>query len=457
MRGVGSATWQDVAVLIPLADCVSAAGARLVVPDGVEPPAVVDGAAIDSRTVRGGEVFVAVTAERDGHDFVAAAAEAGAVAALVQRPVDAPVTQLVTDDTVGALGRIGAIARDELVGPVIGVTGSVGKTSTKDLLAAVCARAGVTTASARSFNNEMGVPLTLVNAHPSTARTIIEMGARGPGHIAALCGIARPTVGVVTAVAAAHTEMFGSIEGVASAKGELVEALDASGTAVLHLDDPLVAAMADRTQASVLGYGESSPSADVRAVDVSLEDLCPTFVLHTPWGRERVRLGVRGRHNVANALAAAAAALASGVGFDDVVAGLADAELSASRMAFHRLPGGGIVIDDAYNANPTSMRAALAALVEVEAERRVAVVGLMAELGDTADDEHRALAAEFFAAGVELVVVGTDLYGLDPVSVDVAVAMGPPSVGEAVLLKGSRVAELDRVARAWILGGPPAR
>lgn len=444
-------------MLIPLDDCVAATGARLVLPDDAVAPSAVDGAAIDSRTLGGGELFVAVVADRDGHDFVAAAAERGAVAALVQRPIEAPIAQLVVDDTVAALGAVGGVARDELVGPVIGITGSVGKTSTKDLLAAVCERSGVTTASARSFNNEMGVPLTLVCADPATKRTIVEMGARGIDHIASLCRIARPTVGVVTAVAAAHTEMFGSVEAIAQAKGELVEALDGSGTAVLHVDDLRVAAMAGRTSARVLGYGEASPAAEVRAEEVELDDLRPTFVLHTPWGRERVRLGVRGRHNVSNALGAAAAALAADVGFDDVVAGLCAAELSASRMELHRLAGGGVVIDDAYNANPTSMRAALAALVAVDAARRVAVVGMMAELGDDAEAEHRAIAAEFIAAGVELIVVGTELYGVDPISHDDALTLAAPAPGEAVLLKGSRVAGLDRVARAWLPGDPPAR
>jgi len=217
-------------MLLPLGDVVAATGAELIEAPGAPAPAAVDGASIDSRRVAPGQLFVAVIAERDGHEFLAGAAARGAAAGLVSRPVevaDCPMAQLVVDDTVVALGRLGGLARDRIEGAVIGITGSVGKTSVKDLLAAICGGAGVTTASARSLNNEMGVPLTLINAAPGTERTIVEMGARGTGHIAYLCGIARPTIGIVTTVAEAHTEMFGSIDGVAAAKSELIAALPA--------------------------------------------------------------------------------------------------------------------------------------------------------------------------------------------------------------------------------------
>ncbi|MFN8052022.1 MAG: UDP-N-acetylmuramoyl-tripeptide--D-alanyl-D-alanine ligase [Acidimicrobiales bacterium] len=440
-------------MIIPLADVVERTGGRLH-GDG---PVSVRGASIDSRAVAPGQLFVAVVAERDGHEFVADAVRMGASAVLVSRPVDAEVAQVVVDDTVDALGRIGALARERLQGPVVGITGSVGKTSTKDLLAAVCASVGVTTASEKSLNNEMGVPLTLVNADESTVRTVVEMGARGIGHIAALCAIARPTVGIVTAVAAAHTEMFGSLDGVALAKGELVEALPADGTAVLNVDDERVAAMASRCAGSVVGYGERG---EVRAVDVVVgDDLRPSFVIESPWGSAPVRLDIRGAHNVGNALAAAAAALVTGIALDDVVAGLGLAHLSPSRMDLVVLDGGGVVIDDAYNANPSSMRAALAALARVDARRRVAVLGCMAELGPDAGAEHLAIAAEAAAAGIEVVAVGTDLYGIEPVpDVDALLAtVPPPSAGEATLLKGSRVAGLDRVARQWRREGRPTR
>ena len=457
-------------MIIAISDLAAVAGGEIIRPrsdaggerrDG-RGPDVVRGASIDSRLLTHGELFVAVPAERDGHDYVAAAARLGAAAALVSRPVDADIVQIVVDDTVAALGAMGGLARVRLEGPVVGITGSVGKTSTKDLLASICALAGVTTASAKSLNNEMGVPLTLLNADELTRRTVLEMGARGVGHIAQLCTIGRPDVGIVTAVAAAHTEMFGSIDAVAAAKGELVEALPTDGTAVLNADDPRVLAMATRTSARVLTYGSS---ADVVASDVVLDDqLRASFVLTTPWGSAPVRLGVRGRHNVGNALAAAAAALVTGVGIDDVVAGLGTAQLSPSRMDLIVLPDGGIVLDDAYNANPASMRAALAALGSVDAGRRVAVVGLMAELGDDAPRLHAEIAAEARAAGIEVVAVGTDLYGSDADGVTTVVdldelgeRLDPPGPGEAVLLKASRVVGLDQVARRWRHGDQPAR
>ena len=457
-------------MIIAIADLAAAAGGEIIRPrsdaggerrDGRWPD-VVRGASIDSRSLTHGELFVAVPAERDGHDFVAAAARLGAAAALVSRPVDADIVQIVVDDTVAALGAMGGLARERLDGPVVGITGSVGKTSTKDLLASICALAGVTTASEKSLNNEMGVPLTLLNADELTRRTVLEMGARGVGHIAQLCTIGRPDVGIVTAVAAAHTEMFGSIDAVAAAKGELVEALPADGTAVLNADDPRVLAMATRTSARVLTYGSS---ADVVASDVVLDDqLRASFVLTTPWGSAPVRLGVRGRHNVGNALAAAAAALVTGVGLEEVVAGLGTAQLSPSRMDLIVLPDGGIVLDDAYNANPASMRAALAALGSVDAGRRVAVVGLMAELGDDAPRLHAEIAAEARVAGIEVVAVGTDLYGGDADGVttvadldELGERLDPPGPGEAVLLKASRVVGLDQVARRWRHGDRPAR
>ena len=222
-----------------------ATGGRLVGAD-----VVVSGAAIDSRLVTGGELFVPVTAERDGHDFVGAAVAGGAAAYLSARPVPAPAGDapaIEVDDTVGALGALGAHARGRLPDRVVGVTGSVGKTSVKDLLAAALGARWRTAAGAGSFNNELGVPLTILGAAARTEALVVEMGARGAGHVADLCAIARPTVGVVTAVAAAHTETFGSLDEVAEAKGELVEALPAAGTAVLNADDPRVAAMAHRT------------------------------------------------------------------------------------------------------------------------------------------------------------------------------------------------------------------
>ncbi len=409
----------------------------------------VDGATMDSRAVRPGQLFVALRGDRDGHDFVAAARAAGAAAALVERALDdAPA--VVVDDSGMALTALGAHARDRLEGAVIGVTGSVGKTSVKDLIAAATSPSRSTAASLRSFNNELGVPLTLLEAADDTEVAVIEMGARGVGHVRDLCTVARPTIGVVTAVALAHTEAFGAIEEVTRAKGELVEALTAAGTAVLNQGDERVAAMASRTAAGILTYGVDR--GDVRTEGVVLDgDLRPRFRLVTPWGEADLVLAVRGRHNAENAAGAAAAALAAGAEFDGVVAGLAGASLSPWRMELTVARSGARVLNDAYNANPASTAAALEALADLDAERHTAALGPMAELGHHAETEHRRIAERASALGIRLVAVGTEDYGpaVEVVDgVDAAVgALGILGPGDAVLVKGSRVAGLEALAQ----------
>jgi UDP-N-acetylmuramoyl-tripeptide--D-alanyl-D-alanine ligase len=416
--------------------------------------AVVQGASNHSSEIQPGQLFVPIVAERDGHDFIAAAVEAGAGAYLTSRP-PAPEVDVVAvrvSDTAAALTALGRAARDRLPDQVVGVTGSVGKTSVKDLLAAALSTQRRTAASLRSLNNELGVPLTLLNAPDDTEVTVVEMGARGPRHVAELCDIARPTVGVVTAVAMAHTELFGSLAEVARAKGELIESLPTSGTAVLNASDQRVLAMAARTAASVLTYGEEI--GDVRVTRLRLDaELRPSFRLVTPWGDADVRLQVRGQHNAENAAGAAAAALACGVEPGEVAEGLAAAELSPWRMDLRRTATGAFVLNDSYNANPASMRTALRALVELPADRRVAVLGLMAELGAAAPDEHATIAALAEDLGVRVIAVDAPLYaGAEHVAtVDEArTRLGALGPGDAVLLKGSRVAGLERLAAALL-------
>ena len=413
------------------------------------PDLVVDGATMDSRALRPGQLFVALHGDRDGHAFVDSARAAGAAAALVERQDDRGPAVVVTDTRV-ALTALGAHARDRLGDiAVIAVTGSVGKTSVKDLIAAATSGSRATAASLRSFNNELGVPLTLLEAADDTEVAVIEMGARGVGHVRDLCTIARPTIGVVTAVALAHTEAFGAIEEVARAKGELVEALSADGTAVLNQGDERVAAMASRTTATVLTYGVDR--GDVRAEGVVLDDeLRPRFALVTPWGEAELVLAVRGRHNAENAAGAAAAALAAGTDFDGVIAGLASASLSPWRMELRVAPSGLRVLNDAYNANPTSMAAALAALADLDAERRTAVLGPMAELGDQTEAEHCRITERASSLGIRLLAVDTAAYGptVEVVDgVDGAIGeLGDLGPGDAVLVKASRVAGLERLA-----------
>lgn len=410
------------------------------------PETTVDGARIDSRLVRGGELFVALRAERDGHDFVDAALDAGAGACLVERASDRG-TSIVVDDTFVALTELGSRARDRLPERVVGITGSVGKTSTKDLTAAALGRRYRVSASAKSFNNELGVPLTILDSPDDTEAVVIEMGARGRGHIASLCAVARPLVGVVTIVGLSHSEFFGTVEDVAVAKAELVEALPAHGTAVLNADAPLVAAMASRTDAQVLTFGLAA--GDVRATDIRLDDdLRPRFRLHTPWGDAGVELQVRGQHQVANALAASAAALACGAGLADVATGLGDAQLSPWRMELHRAPSGALVLNDSYNANPLSMEAALRGLAELPARRRTAVLGIMAELGDVSPAEHARMGALAGSLGIRVIAVGAGDYGgeMVPDAAGALERLGPIGEGDAVLVKASRAAGLESLA-----------
>jgi UDP-N-acetylmuramoyl-tripeptide--D-alanyl-D-alanine ligase len=409
------------------------------------PDAVLGGASFDSRSLHRDDLFVALVADRDGHDFVGAAAAAGAGAALVSRAVDvAGLSLVIVPDTSAALLDLAGWARARLTANVVGITGSVGKTSTKDLVAAAVAVARRVTANERSFNNDQGLPVTILGAADDTEVLVLEMGMRGFGEIARLCAVGRPDIGLVTSVAAAHTERVGGIDGVARAKAELVTALPSSGTAVLNADDPLVAAMAGATAAEVLTFGASG-AADVRIEELSLDDRArASFTARTPWGTEVVRLAVTGAHMATNAAAALAVAGVVGVDIHEAADALGSAGLSSMRMQIVDADAGGVVLNDAYNANPTSMRAALDALAAMQADRRVAVLGEMAELEDP-DVAHQEVAARARELGIELVAIGTDRYGVDPV-VDPVVAVGPVVAGVAVLVKASRVARLEQVA-----------
>jgi UDP-N-acetylmuramoyl-tripeptide--D-alanyl-D-alanine ligase len=453
-------------------DVAAAVGGR-VTPGGAGGTVLSGPASVDSRAVPDGALFVAVKGEQaDGYDFAAAAVGAGAAAVLADVPT------VVVPDVVRALGRAAHAWLDRLRGSgpltVVGVTGSSGKTTTKDLLRAVLAAAGPTVAPPGSYNNEVGLPLTVLSAPAGTRYLVLEMGARGPGHIAELTRIARPDVAVVLNVGSAHVGEFGSRERTAQAKGELVEALGPAGVAVLSSDDPLVAAMAARTSASVVGFG-TSDAAQVVAEDVRLVEGRACFVLAHAGARADVALRLVGAHQVGNALAAAAVGLHAGLTVGTVAAALSAAEpASRWRMALTTRPDGVTVLNDAYNANPDSMRAALESLVAVAGERRTwAVVGEMLELGDTADDEHEAVGRRAAALGVDhLVVVGAGARAahagasLAPAwsgtsvtvpDVDAAVALlaGQVRAGDVVLVKASRGAGLERVAQA-LLDAPQA-
>lgn len=442
---------------------------------------------IDSREVRPGGLFAALPGERvDGHDFARGAVEAGAVAVLAARPVrpaapDAPVPAIVVPDVQAALGALARAVVRRLDATVVALTGSAGKTSTKDLIAQLLRRHGPTVWTPGSLNNELGLPLTAMSADETTRHLVLEMGARGKGHIRYLTDLTPPRVGLVLNVGTAHIGEFGGREAIAEAKGELVEVLPAAaegGVAVLNADDPLVRAMAERTKARTVLFGEAA-DADVRAENVRLADGGrPCFTLHTPTGCSEVTMRLYGEHHVSNALAAAAVAHELGMSVDEIATALSEAgQLSRWRMEVTERADGVTVVNDAYNANPESMRAALRALVamgkagEAEGGRTWAVLGPMAELGEESLAEHDAIGRLAVRLNVsKLVAVGgqeaawLDMgaknegsWGEESVHVsDVRAAVdllrSELRPGDVVLVKASRSVGLEQVAQTLLEG-----
>ena len=435
-----------------------------------DPATVVSGPAfLDSRKPEPDGLFVAVAGEHaDGHDFAAAAVGGGAAAVIGSRPTGVPT--VVVPDVQAALHALAAevLRRLRRVDPalrVVAITGSQGKTSAKDMLAAVLSDAAPTVATYQSFNNELGLPLTVLRAVPETRNLVLEMGARGIGHLAQLCAVAPPDISLVLNVGVAHVGEFGSRQAIAEAKGEIVEALGPHGIAVLNLDDPLVAGMAPRTRGRVRTFGRS-PGAGLRLESVEVDDLGrASFDLHQGGQRVRVRLRLLGEHQAINAAAAATVGLALGLSLDAIGASLGRIEaLSPWRMELRERADGLVVVNDAYNANPDSMRAALETLAGIgrrTGRRTVAVLGEMRELGDTTEAEHRAVGRLAEDLGIDrLIVVGE---GARPITETSRAASFYASVAEArdgvrnnvdgadvVLVKASRAAGLERLAAALL-------
>ncbi|THV29510.1 UDP-N-acetylmuramoyl-tripeptide--D-alanyl-D-alanine ligase [Glycomyces paridis] len=419
----------------------------------VTAPAVLDG-----RLAEPGGLFVAFPGEHaDGHDFAAQAGLAGAAAVLGCKPTALPT--VVVPDAQAALQTLAAHVTARLRNglTVIGVTGSQGKTGTKDLIAAVLTAAAPSVATHGSLNNELGAPITMLRTDTATRYLVLEMGARRVGDIAALAALAPPDIGVVLNVGQAHLTFMQTRENIAKAKGELVQGLAPGGTAILNADDPRTAAMRGLTGGPVLTFGRA-PHADVRVLDLTLDRLGrPSFTLRAADAEARVALPLLGAHQALNAAAAAAAALAAGVPLDTAAAALATASLSKRRMELHELAGGVTVIDDSYNANPESTRAALDALAAIEGGRRIAVLGEMTELGDAAETEHVAVGARAAARADLVVTVGegarpiargagdraVHLTGNDAVKTWLDARLAP---GDLVLVKASRAARLDEIA-----------
>jgi len=390
-------------------DAVSATDAAGPQAARVDP--VVDGPVVtDSRDATYGSLYIARIGENlDGYQFVAEARSRGAVAALTSRPVADLPSVVVQDVQAGFVSLAHALVERNPRTTVIGITGSSGKTGTKDLLWSVLARHGETVANVGSLNSEVGVPLTVCRITPTTDYLVLEMGSRGIGHISYLTRIAQPQIGVVLNVGTAHVGEFGSRVAIGKAKAELVQALPATGFAVLNADDPIVWDMASQTRAHIIGVGEAARAA-VRALDIHLDPQGrASFTLVTDQGTAPVVLRFHGQHHVGNALAVAAVALTVGMPLGDVAAALGDAlPLSRWRMEVHERSDGVTIVNDAYNANPDSMRAALNALVAMGHGRRTwAVLGEMLELGSQSVAEHEALGRLAMRLGVSrLVAVG---------------------------------------------------
>jgi UDP-N-acetylmuramoyl-tripeptide--D-alanyl-D-alanine ligase len=456
---------------LTLGEVVAATGGALTGAPAGAAEVRIDAVTTDSRHVAAGALFVALRGARaDGHDHAGAAVRAGAGAVLVQRQLDLAVPQVVVSDVAQALIALAGEVRRRVAPRTVAITGSVGKTTVKDLTAAAVGAGREVHAARGSFNNELGVPLTLLGLTSATEVLVAELGARHLGDIAALAPVVAPDVAIVTAVAGVHLEVFGSIDAVARAKAELVEALPPHGLAILNGSDPRVAAMAALAPA-VLRVAVGDPTAEVTATDVRLDRLArPRATVHTPWGSAALALPIAGRHHVGNALFAIAAAGVLGVDVAAAAAALAAAPVSPWRGEVTEVDGV-VVVNDAYNASPTAVAAALETLVAVERTgRTLAVLGLMAEIGPTSEAAHEQVGRRVAEIGVDvLVVVGADAGGYargaraagattvhEVVDVPGATELVRQLVrpGDVVLVKASRVAGLERVAAA--LRGAPA-
>ncbi len=410
---------------------------------------VVTGFAVDSRTVKKGDLFIPLIAQRDGHDFISDAISGGAIGHLYSHGTPQK-NGIKVSDTMDALHTLASKAISQLDAVSIGITGSVGKTTTKDMIKECLAPTFKVSASEQSFNNEIGVPLTILSSPVETEFLVIEMGARGIGHIRKLCEIATPKIGVVTCIGIAHSEFFGGISQTIQAKGELVECLEAEGLAVLNNDDKNVRDLRSRAKSEILTYG--CVGGDVVAENIKLgDDLKPSFTLRSPWGNSELNLNTSGAHNVTNALAAASTAMYVGVPISKVVEALETLEISPLRMEIFETVGGGIVINDSYNANPLSMKAALGALASSGRKELIAVLGVMAELGNEHENSHIEIGELARSEGINVISINVEEYGghlVETVDEAFQVLTSMTNLGRnsAVLLKGSRVAALESLA-----------
>jgi UDP-N-acetylmuramoyl-tripeptide--D-alanyl-D-alanine ligase len=418
---------------------------------------------IDTRKLEPGDVFAALAGQRlDGHQFVADAACRGAAGAIVEHEVAARLPQILVPNVEAALAAAGRAARTQFAGTVIGVAGSNGKTTVKEMISAILSQRGPCLATRGNLNNQLGVPLTLLRLTPRHWSAVIEMGANRAGDVALLSQWARPSIGLITNAGAEHLQGFGSLEGVARAEGEMVAALRDQATAILNADDPFLPLWQSSTAARVLRFGlDQVAEFHARELRFALEDgsFAARFRLNTPSGSIPVRLALAGRHNILNALAAAAAASAAGASLTEIAAGLATVRAVPGRLQLRRGRKGSWLIDDSYNANPSSLRAGLEVLRELPGHRWL-LLGEMAELGAFAEDSHREAGQLARSLGVERLYALGALPGLaaerfgpgaerfDEVQPLVRALESSLRADVTLLVKGSRVARLERVIEA---------
>ncbi len=423
------------------------------------------GVSTDTRTLKAGELFVALRGPRfNANDFVAAAEAAGAAGAVVDAPVERPLPQIVVADTQTALTNSAAAWRAQFAIPVVGVAGSNGKTTVKEMTAAILGRAGTTLATLGNLNNHIGVPLTLHRLDASHRFAVVEIGANRAGEVADLVKVARPTVGLITNAGAEHLEGFGSLEGVARAEGEMVAGLDGNATAVINADDAFASMWRGMARGRVTTFGVAQP-ADFSASDIHTaidgSGFVTRFKLRAPAGVMPIDLHLAGGHNVLNALCAAAAATAAGASLDEVRAGLATMRPVPGRLQFKTAPSGAWIVDDSYNANPSSMKAGIEVLASVDA-RRWLVMGDMGELGSFADESHGEIGRfarnhridRLFATG-PLSQLAVEAFGQGGEwfsdTETLARAVNAELTREVcVLVKGSRSNRLERVVEALV-------
>ncbi|NLW55394.1 MAG: UDP-N-acetylmuramoyl-tripeptide--D-alanyl-D-alanine ligase [Firmicutes bacterium] len=456
-----------------LEELLKATGGRLLqAPTGVQ----ISGVSIDSRTILPDEVFIALRGEKfDGHDFLAPAVSRGASALVVEQEIPVAsfpgVAVILVPNTLEALGHLARYHRQRYSIPLISITGSNGKTTTKELIAAVLAEKLNVVKTEKNYNNEIGLPLSLLRIDATTQAAVLEMGMRGRGEIAYLAGLAQPTIGVITNVGVSHLELLGSQEAIAEAKAELIQALPANGTAVLNRDDPLVAKMADACQGETLFYSlqavHQNPKPDLFVVDVVTNPHGEQVKVDGRWGKFDYFLPLLGRHNIANSLAAVLVGLKLGLTLEEISNGLKKAGMIEKRL--RRFESKGIIIlDDTYNASPASVQVALEVLSQVAAQgRKIAVLGDMLELGELSTEAHYqigVLVAEYgcaalFAFGPESEatkraaenhgVTARHFFDKTELWTELNSYLIP---GDVVLVKGSRGMRMEEIVEKMICG-----